>query len=63
MCVLSKIVDNFFFLFVMLFLLQVGLTKAGMIQALELDLYSNCGYATDLSMAVSTSAVPINQFH
>ena len=60
---LSKIVDNFFFLFMMLFLLQVGLTKAGVIQALELDLYGNCGYASDLSMSVSTSAVPINQLH
>ena len=46
----------------MMVFLQVGLTKAGMIQALEIDLYSNCGFALDLSVTVSTSAVPINEF-
>ncbi|KAI0229746.1 Xanthine dehydrogenase/oxidase [Lamellibrachia satsuma] len=36
---------------------KVGLTKAGMIQALELDLYSNCGCASDLSVTVMERAM------
>ncbi|KAI0219543.1 Xanthine dehydrogenase/oxidase [Lamellibrachia satsuma] len=36
---------------------QVGLTKSGMIQALELDLYSNCGYASDMSVTVMERAM------
>jgi len=31
---------------------QVGFSRAGMIQALELDLYSNGGYAKDISGTV-----------
>ncbi|KAI0224323.1 Xanthine dehydrogenase/oxidase, partial [Lamellibrachia satsuma] len=36
---------------------KVGFTKDGLIQALEVDLYSNCGYATDLSPAIMDRAV------
>ncbi|KAI0238599.1 Xanthine dehydrogenase/oxidase [Lamellibrachia satsuma] len=36
---------------------KVGLTKAGMIQALEIDLYSNCGFALDLSVTVIQRAI------
>ena len=34
---------------------QVGFTKAGLIQALELDLYCNGGYALDISYFVGIS--------
>ncbi|KAK2191207.1 hypothetical protein NP493_57g06060 [Ridgeia piscesae] len=36
---------------------KVGFTKTGLIQALEVDLYSNSGYALDLSSAVMARAV------
>ena len=37
---------------VLMFISQVGLSRAGIIQALELDIYSNGGYAMDLSNIV-----------
>ena len=39
------------------FYLQVGFTKQGQLQAVQVDLYSNCGSSLDLSMAVSTASM------